>query len=1135
MKSKATRNIVSLNNDVAKILLTMKLLLILVFITAFQVSAVSIYSQANRISISADNKSVRDIIMEIEKKTEISFFFNDNLQELDRKITVSLKNRPVYEVLDVSLSQADLTYQEIKENFVVLIPLKKDNNQASLQPTIITGQVSDDSGYPVIGATIVVESTGEGTITDADGKFAIQVPSTNATLIISFVGMSTQEISLEGRTQLSVTMESEAIGLEEVVAVGYGTQVKKNLSSSIAKVDAEKLANAPLPSFEGGLQGRAAGVQVTTSSALAGSAIRVRVRGTSSASANSEPLYVIDGIPVESGEISTSQPGQGIGEWNLQTAANTNVLASLNPADIESIEILKDAAASAIYGSRGANGVVLITTKKGKAGKTQVTATASFGLSEPTHRIQLLNAEQYLELSQEAWANAGLPMDRFWQSSGVLPDGLTREEAENTDTDWIDEVLQIGNTQDYNISVTGGNDKTIFYMSGNLKDESSILRGNEYQRFGARMNLEHQLTNRIRVGGKMMLTHINDQQVPTSWAGGVGNVTDMLPIWPVNKEDGSYFNIDENHPVAGVDLRDIHLTSNQILGNYFLKLKIIEGLNFRSEFGANLLFNDDFHYRDGRITSHGRTISSTVIGNRVSWNFKNIVNYKKRIKKHGFDILAAVEAQDFDYRSNSMFGDTYFNSSLVKPADAEVKNASYFETGYSFLSYIGRFNYDFADRYLLSFSFRADGSSRFAENNRWGYFPAGSIGYILSDESFYTPLRNVFNFMKLRASYGIVGNAEIGDHAYYSSYSTTTYNANTGLVLQNLGDDELGWESTAQLNLGITFEAFDGGISGEFDYYNKKTTDLLLPFPVSGMTGVATVTKNVGELSNIGFDILLNTVNVQTDNFRWETNFTFNQNKNEVISLSEELGEGLETGGLFGSRELHVGYAVGVTSMVEWTGVDPATGEDAYLDSDGNEILYSEIINQYGSFNTFYNEHKKPMGNPWPDFTGGIDNRFTYKNWYMNFLFTYAVGMDHWLGELKRTLAAFGSTKVNPHDIVLDRWQQPGDDARVSQLNVQNINWTTTSEQLSRLDYLRLKDLTLGYRFNFQDNRLVRGINCYLKFTNLLTFTKAPEYYWDPEFVGVVQSREANNFGAATDYKTAPQAKIYMLGLSVDF
>jgi len=1137
------------------ILRTMRNIVVLMLLTVFQVYAFDSYAQNTELSLNMDQATVKSVLREIENSSEYYFLYNSQLVDDTRNVNVRAEGQNIDEVLAQVFEGTDVEFKVIDRQIVLSPGSYMEEVNAILQPVTITGTVIDEYGESLPGVTIYLKGTSTGTVTDLDGNYSFDVDDPSKVLVFSYVGYLAQEVEVGNQREIHIQMEADVHGLEEVVVVGYGSQIKKNLSSAVSKVDAEKLANAPVASFEAGLQGRAAGVQVTTSSALGGSAIRIRVRGTSSASANSEPLYVIDGIPVESGEISTSQPGKAIGEWNLQTAANTNVLASLNPADIESIEILKDAAAAAIYGSRGANGVVLITTKKGKAGRTRINASATFGISEATRRVASLNAEQYLELAQEAWTNMyqeGIETgndwlrdrydtindyEKFWYESysGVLVDGLTKEEALNTDTDWVDEVLQRGFLQEYNVSATGGNEKTVFYISANLKDEVTILKGNEYQRFGTRVNIEHQLSKMFKAGAKMSLSHVDDHQVPTSWAGGVGSVSNMLPIWPVTKSDGTYFYLSDQHPVAGVAMRDIHLTSNQVMGNWFLSANLIEGLSFRTELGINLTFSDDFHFRDGRITSHGRTVSSTVIGNRVSWNWKNILNYKKRIKDHSFDLLAATDMQRFTQRINTVFGDTYFNSALQKPTDAALINAGYFDTGYAFMSYIGRLNYNFKDRYLLAGSIRADGSSRFSESGRWGYFPAGSVGYIISQEPFFDPLTKAFNFLKIRVSYGVVGNAEIGDHSYISTYGTSTYNANTGIFLASLGADELGWERTTQLDVGLSWEAVNGRISGEFDYYDKYTRDLLLPFPVSGLTGVGTVTQNVGELSNKGFEIMLNTLNIQRGNFTWETNITLAHNKNEVIKLSDESDEGLSVSQGLGGSSLFPGYPVGVVEMAVWDGVDPATGQDAYIDTDGNRLLYNEIVDQYGNFNNFFSAHRQPMGNPWPKISGGIDNRFTWKNWYLNVLFTYATGMHFYLGEQKTHLAAFGTTKINPTEFMYKRWQNPGDDAQVSRLTNENINWSTTTEHLHRTDYLRLKDLTFGTRFELRDNPIIRGVNCFVKFTNLLTFTKAPDLFWDPEYTGVVQARSQNNLNAGESYKAAPQAKFYMVGVSLEF
>ncbi len=1087
------------------------------------------------IDLSLNQDDLISSFRKIESKTEFHFVFDKKDIDDNVRISNEYRDQSVYEILLDLSKKADLGFRQINENISVKKYLSTDDRVEIAQDILITGIVRDEFGEGLVGVTIQVKGTTIGTVTDINGQYRLNVPDENVILVFSFIGYTPYEVRVGQQSVIDVDMRPDVQALEEVVVVGYGTQIKRNVSSSIATVDVEKINSAAVNSFEGGLQGIAAGVQVTTSSAMGGSAIRIRVRGTSSASANSEPLYVIDGIPMEGGGISTSQPGRSVSEWNLQQAANTNVLASINPADIESIEVLKDAAAAAIYGSRGANGVVLITTKGGKAGKTQVRVSGSFGISDATHRIELLNAEEYIQLAQKAWYNGGNSIEDFWTNSGVLVDGLTQEEAENTDTDWVDEVLQIGKVQDYNVSLSGGNEKTTFYLSANLKDQETILRGNRYQRFGTRINVDHQLNDIFKIGGKMMLTHVDDDQVPASWAGGVSNVSEMLPIWPVRKADGTYFYLTNEHPVAGVDLRIMNLVSDQILGNWFVSADILEGLNFRTEFGTSLLFNHDFHYRDGRITDHGRTVSSTVNGVRSSWNFKNILNYKRSFGDHNFDFLAAIDAQSFHNRTNFIFGDTYINSTLTRPSDAAIKNAGLEETDYSFLSYIGRINYDLNGRYLISVSMRADGSSRFAKKNRWGYFPAISTGWVISDEAFFQPLAGIINFFKLRASYGRVGNAEIGDFSYVSNYGTITYDGNTGVVLGNLGDDKLGWETTSQLDIGVTWEILNGRISGEFDYYDKTTTDLLLPFPTSQMTGVASVTKNVGELTNVGFDVMVNSINIDNNIFSWETNLTLNHNENEVVKLGDELvSEGLSASAGLSSISIFPGYPVGVLEGVKWAGVDPTTGQDTYFDSEGNLLSYSEIIDQYISFGNFVQEHKEPIGNPWPKLSGGIDNRFTYKNFYANFLFTFSTGQTFADGYMKQLHAPFGGEKVNPATDVLGAWNAPGDQAEVSQLNTNNVEWPWTTEFIYETDYVRLKDLTIGYRFGM-DNTFLRGVDVYTKLINALTFTKAPDFFWDPEFTPVEQHRAGGNIGAGTSFKQIPQAKTFMVGVSIDF
>jgi TonB-dependent starch-binding outer membrane protein SusC len=1090
-----------------------------------------------KISITLKDDDIRSTFKKIENLTPFVFAYDEKDIVVNRFFNESYIDQSVYSVLVDLAKKSNLNFRQINQSINVQKPTTGQQREPviSKQERTVSGIVFDEYNEGLPGANVVIKGTSMGTITDFEGNYRLNIPDENITLVFSAIGYTDQEILIGARSVIDVSMKVDVKELEEVVVMGYGTQIKRKMTSSVSRVDVGKLNSAATNSFEGGLQGIVSGVQVTTSSALGGSAIRVRIRGTSSVSANSEPLYVIDGIPIESGEISTSQPGGGIQEWNLQQAANTNVLASLNPADIESMEVLKDAAAAAIYGSRGANGVVLITTKNGKAGETKVSVSGSFGLSKATHRIDLLNTEQYLILAKRAWYNSGFDVADFWSNSGVLVDGLTQEEAERTDTDWVDQVLQAGKVADYNVSISGGSEKTTFYLSANVKDQTTILKGNKYQRFGTRLNIDHQINEKISVGGRLMLTYIDDKQVPTNWAGGASNVSEMLPIWPVRKEDGSYFNISDEHPVAGNDLRTIHLKSNQILGNWYLKYKIIDGLSLRTELGSNLLFNDDFHFREGQITTHGRSVSSTVNGKRIGYNWKNILNYTKAIDQHSIDLLGAAEIQSYSSKLNSVFGDTFINSTLTRPQDAAIINASYGESSYSFLSYIGRINYDFAGRYLVSISYRADGSSRFGPENRWGYFPAVSLGWVVSDENFFSPIVNTLNFFKIRLSYGLVGNSEIGDYSYLSTYATSTYDANTGLGLANVGDDKLGWETTSQLNVGISFELLQGRISGELDYYNKTTNDLLLPFPVSQMSGVSLVTKNAGTLTNKGYDMMLSSVNIDVNSFQWSTSVTLNYNENMVTSLGDELiKNGISASQGLGSISIFPGYPVGVNQLVEWAGVDQVTGEDTYLDLEGNILSFSQAIEQYGSFANFSQANRKPMGNPWPKYTGGIENRFSYKKFYGSFLFTFATGQTYEDGYMKALTQPFGGNKLNPPTHMLNAWNSPeGGGANVSQLTTSNVFWEGTSEHLYSTDYLRLRDLTIGYKIS-TNSSVVKGLDLSLKMVNVLTFTKAPDFFWDPEFTGVVQSRQSNNIGAGGAFKQSPQAKSIILGLVIN-
>jgi len=1090
------------------------------------------------VSIKAQSQSLKTILAQIEKQTEARFVYSDTRIPIDKQVLVKANGQTLETVLKELFPPMGVRYQ-VSGNFIVLSKLKNETAEnaapeEALPPAFtVTGTVTDEKGELLVGASVVLEGTTKGTFTNERGTYILELEDADKTgnLVFSYVGYEKQTVAIAGRTAISIVLK-EAGTLSEVVVVGYGTQIRKNLSSSISKVDVEKLNTTAANSFEAALQGQAAGVQVIQGSAMAGSSVNIRIRGSSSVVASSEPLYVIDGIPVEAGAISNSNVGAAVNNFSLQTAANSNVLASLNPNDIESIEILKDASAAAIYGSRGSNGVVLITTKKGKAGRTKVSLSSNFSMSEPVHIIGVLNSQEYIEAAQEAWVNSGNKAEEFWSKSGVLQDGLTEAQAKATNTDWIDATLRTGYAQEHNISLSGGADKTTFYVSGFLKDQKSILVGNDYKNFGARLNLDHVVNKSFTLGAKMAISHVDNKQVPSSWGGGVGSAGTMLPIWPIKKEDGTYYRAD-NNPVAQVELAEIKLKSNQFFGTWYARARIAEGLTLRSEYGLNLLVTNDYHYRPRILYSNSRANAATQIGTNTSWNWINSLNYQKKFNGHNLDLLVATEAQKSIRTENTALGDGFFNAETKYPQDAANKVLSYTQSAYSFNSYIGRINYDFKGKYLFSASMRADGSSRFAPESRWGYFPSGSIGYNLSEEAYFAPLKKVFNFMKVRASYGIVGNAAIGNNAYTTNYSSLTYNGNIGIFLSNLGDNTLGWEKTAQLDLGLTWEALNGRISGEFDYYNKRTTDLLLGYPVSQLTGVNNIITNAGILSNKGFDIMLNTVNIKKNNLTWETKITLNFNKNNMVEILPGLVGGVTIASGLGSTSLQPGLPVGIQQVVVWQGVNAENGQDMYLEqSTGSSLSTSQILAKYGTFNNFSNANVVFMGNPWPKYTGGLYNGFTWKNWDMNFLFSWSVGQEFILGDTKRYLSPFGTNKINPAKELIDnRWRKPGDIARMSQLTTENINFSNTTEHLYRTDYLRLKDLNIGYSFSGMKNSFLKGLRCAVRFSNLLTWTKAPDFFWDPEYAGVGFS----NSNALSNDRGMPQAKFYTFSLSWNF
>lgn len=1140
-----------------------------------------------QLQLPAEKTSLISVLNQLATKHNI--YFSYDIQALE-KVTVvadqAVEARSAEQALQILLKETPLDFKKVGANNYVIFQARKrlSKNQKRLdrsdkkkslsvrklnrkkkQPALmvnsespavkpvitpkkeklITGVVVDEGGQPLIGATIQSQKNpGIGAVTELDGSFQLDLPSLNDSLVISYTGYKTAILAIAGQSNLTISLEPDFHTIDEVVVVGFGTQKKRFTTGAISKVKGEDLQNATQTTIEGALQGRVAGVQVTTSDAMAGSPVTIRIRGTSSIVASSEPLYVVDGVPVVSGNYSENNANT----WRLATAHESNALSQLNPADIESIEILKDASAAAIYGSRGANGVVLITTKRGKSGRTKFDIGYQHGFSKETNRIEMLDGPTYLALAKEAWSNSNEDaqtdddprnnnrydtsndFQRFW--SAILPPGLSREIAENTSTDWIDHALQDGEFQEMNLAASGGSDKTTFYIGGTYRDEKGIFVGNNFKRYNTRVNLDHQPSDFLKLGARTAFTVTDSDIIPISWAGGLGTAqSQALPFWPIFNEDGTYFNAQSgNNVVAELANTEMSQRGTSILGNVYAQLTFLKNFNLRSEFGVNNIYKKEFYYRSAIIEPEA--IATSVLSETRNWNTNNTLSYTKTLGKHSFDILVGMNATRNDFFANVIDGETFPNPSLRNPENAANQTASIQTTQFSFLSYLGRFNYRFNDRYLLGFSMRRDGSSRFGSANRWGTFPALSLGWILSEEGFLRN-SNTLTFLKLRASYGVTGNAEIGNFEYFGAFATNNYVDMPGIVVQEIDNNSLSWESTRQFDIGLDFGLWEGRVEGGIDVYLKQTDDLLTEVDVSGLSGVGRVTNNIGSLENRGFDFSLTTHNL-AGALRWSTNFNLAYNINEITDLG---GRDFIAGQVFGLGAVAVGYPVGARFTVPWGGIasndmmltvtDKETGNPTEIQVKGGDELF---INQFGELTNIYDPNDQVFtGNPTPQWTGGITNSFSWKNFDLNVLFTFAMGHDLSNEEQRFQYNGFGFGWTMWANAV-DRWQQPGD-----QTNIQRLTWSPERPASTRFiydaDFIRLKDVTIGYNLpaTLLKKWKLSNFRIYAKGTNLATFTDYPG--WDPEY-----NRDgAGNVGQGKSWLPSPQARSISFGINASF
>ncbi|WP_266364456.1 SusC/RagA family TonB-linked outer membrane protein [Tellurirhabdus rosea] len=1014
---------------------------------------------------------------------------------------------------------------------------------AHAQTRAVTGRVtSSDDGSSLPGVSVTVLGSTQGTLTDESGNYRINAAD-DATLVFSFIGFASLEEKVNNRSVINVALKADIRNLNEVIVTGYGQQIKRELTGNIAKIRPADIQDQPVTSLDQAIQGKAAGVQVNAGSGKLGQGIQVRVRGQSSVSASNQPLYVVDGIPVTTENLALS-------------GGNTNPLSDINPQDIESIEILKDASAGAIYGARAANGVVLITTRRGKAGRTNVNFGAQYGASTPTKKVDFLNTEQYVNFYRQAAANSDRIdeldpkdpdsytsyMEQFFETQGLGTFGTQNQAS----TDWGALAFQDAPFQQYDLNVNGGNEKTTFYLSGQILDQKGILIGNALQRYSGRINLDHRISNRVRIGFNTGLSRTLNERIsgdrqfdnPMQMVAlpPMTPATDPQTGLPVGMPPGDisipvYYN-----PLINIGNAYYNTTVYRNISSLYGQLDILKGLTFRSEFGLDVLNQQEELYYNSK-TQRNFNAPQGLGQNRYvrveNYNTNNFFLYNTGFGRHALDATLGMSYQQSLDKRNYIEGQDFPSDAyrmIISAARKTDGNST--QADFRFVSYFARANYKFADRYLLGVSARVDGSSRFGQDSRYGFFPAVSAGWVLSEEDF---LKNngTISFLKVRSSYGRTGNADIQNAANTATLNfpqlglftgDAGYAALPGQRPSQLANPDLRWEQTDQFDIGVDFGLLNNRINGEIDYYNKQTSGLLLNVNVPGTTGFATQFKNVGKLENKGFEFVLNTENL-TGALRWSTSLNFSTNRNKITDLQDQVIEG----GLSSMSRAVEGQPLGVFFTAEYAGVDPANGD---------ALWFKNTANPDGSVdrtttNRYNQAQRVVVGNPLPKWQGGVTNTLSYKGLSLSVFFNGVFGNKINFYGVGRFSSANGRFEDNQTVDQLAAWTPQNPNTNVPEARLFFNNGAQPSSRFI-LDgsYVRLRNVTLAYQLpKALINRVkLNNVRLFVTGQNLLTFTNYAG--WDPE---VNADDIVTNIALGYDFYTAPQARTITGGINIGF
>jgi TonB-dependent starch-binding outer membrane protein SusC len=973
----------------------------------------------------------------------------------------------------------------------------------ALAQRTITGKVTDDKGLPVANASVMVKGTTVGTSTKEDGTFELVLPPQAKTLVITSVGLSAIEEKITNNSNYSVQLSSTERKMDEVVVVAYGTARKPTITGSLVKVGGDDIESRPFTSVDKILQGQVSGLQSVAASGTPGAAQQIRIRGIGSISASAEPLWVLDGVPINTGDAS-----------RLTTTAN--LLSTINPNDIESVTVLKDAASASIYGSRAANGVILVTTKKGKSGKTRFNFDTEIGKSDIAYfndKYKALNAAKYFELTREGLLNAGLATPANVDATMTGSFGF----GNGQDFNWLDNVTQKGKQQQYNLSASGGNEKTRFFLSGGYFVQEGLTTQSDYKRYSANASVNNQASDRLSFGLTANVGYVN-QDAPLN-GGAFGNPVlssfFLLPSRNAYKPDGSLNYGAPDFPTGALhntiltnewDKRKLNQTS--IRSSFNTEYKIIKNLNFRSQYGIdyNILeedqYNNPFH-GDG-LNVNGRAFAYFTRYFNHTWT--NTLDYKHNINKAG-DIYADIKVGHESQSSKGSFINAQtqgfpLTTALTLPAvGATPIQGSKTIAEYAFQSYFSLANFNFKDKYVISGSFRRDGSSRFGAKNRYGNFWSIGGTWNVDREKFMEKIEFI-NQLKLRASYGVNGNAGIGNYDALATYGYGfNYNQQPGSAPNNPGNDQLTWELNKPFNIGLDMGFLKNRISLSVDYYTRKTSELLLGNPVSLTTGFSSITENIGAMENKGIELTLNAKPFVSKDFSWDVSFNFTSNKNKITALPN--GNDI----IAGTFIRRVGYDFQTFYVRRFAGVDPANGDPLWYVDDTKSTTTNNWNNA---------QRVVSAGSASPKYWGGFTNTISFKGFTLEAQLNYQFGnmvRDTWGGFYNGSGNGGAFNKVQrQYD---ERWTTPGQNAKMPRYlyNGNKLAQNFSTFYLAKGDFMRLRNLQLGYSIpkSIVNKLKLNAANLYVRGTNLFTWVKDDYLPWDPE-QGVSSESNLNVF-----------------------